>query len=150
MKKLFGLLIFASWITPRLLLGTEVEACRRVDLIEHMREMSILVDRIYAGYEDPAQTKDMINLLQHVRMHLAAALTMTPRKLEALSEPQLSIQKMEFQSYLTEVIRLTLVLERQYRTLPEREDQEFMHRREIADTLSRLNRMIGLGHQRFR
>lgn len=145
MKTLFIALAFTMGLS-----ASAEECIPAKPLVNHMREMSFLVDHLYSIYETPDKLIETIEQVQLIRQHLANALLLTPSKIMKLSPQDRGSQLMEFQSYINEMIRLTINLERALRLQPIEADQKISRKRSIDETLALMNKLIGQGHERFR
>lgn len=141
-----GLFIFLSTLTQ----AQAAENCTPLPLVNHMRELSYVADKMFAIYDDSSKETELANLTAQMRQHLIANLSLSPTKLNNMPELNRRSALLDYQDLMSEMVVLSIKLEKAILTKPITDDGLIKRKKFITDTLMRMSQIIGQGHNKFR
>ncbi len=141
---------FKAWSLSLLVLLVGLNArSEESSLREHMSSMGVIMDKIWAQTNDPADWPVAANKVQDLRQHLVKAIAFLPPKINDLEGSELRLATVLFHQYMARAIWLTASIEKallEGQIDPNKEGAE----REVHDLLRELSVVVGKGHGQFR
>jgi hypothetical protein len=121
-------------------------ASSAVPIRTHMREMYVLLEKVYLVIDQPEKQAELLDLLENIKCHLYKSYMLTPPSPTGLSPSKIRLAKIEYQGFVASALSLVSQLE----TASQSTDLPEIRRERMEAIITRLNKVVAVGHQKFR